>query len=61
MILFMLIITLMLSRIFSEALMSISNKHNHKTFTKSSPENRVVCSPTGPEILTFVSHCSANF
>ena len=27
----------MLSRIFSEALLSISNKHNYKTFTKSPP------------------------
>ena len=32
-----LIITLMLSRIFSEAFMSITNNHNHKTFTKSPP------------------------
>ena len=28
-------IALMLLRIFSEALMSISNKHNYKTFTES--------------------------
>ena len=34
---FVLMITLMLSGIFSEALMSISNKHNCKTLTKSSP------------------------
>ena len=33
----MLIITLMLSRIVSEALTSISNTHNCKTFTKSPP------------------------
>ena len=31
---FVLIITLMLLRIFSGALMSISNTHNYKTFTK---------------------------
>ena len=34
---FVLIIKLMLSRIFSEALISISNKHNYKSFTESSP------------------------
>ena len=34
---FVLMITLMLSRVFSETLMYISNKHNHKTFTKSPP------------------------
>ena len=27
----------MLSRIFSEPLMSVSNKHNYKTFSESSP------------------------
>ena len=34
---FMLIITLMLLRIVSEALTSMSNTHNYKTFTKSPP------------------------
>ena len=34
---FILIIGLMLSRIFNEPLMSISNKHNYKTFTKNFP------------------------
>ena len=33
----------MLSRIFSEALMSISNKHNYKTFTKSPPGSLSHC------------------
>ena len=39
----MLIITLMLSRTFSETLTSISNKDNYETFTK---------------IITFLSHSS---
>ena len=34
---FVLRITLMLSRIFSEPLMSVSNKHNYKTFSESPP------------------------
>ena len=34
---FVLSITLMLSRIFSEPLMSVSNKHNYKTFSESPP------------------------
>ena len=38
-----LIISLMLSRIFSEALMSISNKHNYKIFTKRRPASLLHC------------------
>ena len=34
---FVLRITLMLSRIFSEPHMSVSNKHNYKTFSESPP------------------------
>ena len=34
---FVLRITLMLSRVFSEPLMSVSNKHNYKTFSESLP------------------------
>ena len=34
---FVLIITLMLSKTFSEELMSTSNKHSYKTSTKSPP------------------------
>ena len=34
---FVLRITLMLSRTFSEPLMSVSNKHNYKTFSESPP------------------------
>ena len=33
----------MLSRIFDEPLMSIINKHNYKTFAKSSPASLVHC------------------
>ena len=33
----------MLSRIFSEPLMSISNKHNYKTFSKSPPASLLHC------------------
>ena len=40
---FVLIIKLMLSRIFNVALMSISSKHNHKTFTKSPPASLSHC------------------
>ena len=40
---FVLIITLMLSRIFSEALTSISNKHKYTTFTKSPPASLLHC------------------
>ena len=31
----------MLSRISSEPLMSVSNKHNHKTFSKSPPASLI--------------------
>ena len=34
---FVLRITLMLSKVFSEPLMSVSNKHNYKTFSESLP------------------------
>ena len=37
-----LIITLMLSKIFAEAL-SLNDKHNHKTFTKSPPASLWHC------------------
>ena len=40
---FVLIITLMLSRIFSEALISISNKHSYKIFTESRPTSFLHC------------------
>ena len=39
-------ITLMLSRISSELLMSMSNKHNHKTFSKSPTAYLVHCTET---------------
>ena len=42
-ILVMVIITLRVSRIFSEALMSKREKHNYKTFTKSSPTSLLHC------------------
>ena len=46
-------ITLMLSRIFGEPLMSIlSNKHNHKTLSKSPPASLVHC------IENILSHSS---
>ena len=35
--------TLLLSRIFSQALRSISNKHNYKTFTKNPPASLLHC------------------
>ena len=40
---FVLIITLMLLRIFSETLMCISNKQNYKTFTKGPPAFLLHC------------------
>ena len=42
---FLLIITLMLSRIVSDCTykMSVSNKHNYKTFTKSPPSSSLHC------------------
>ena len=41
---FVLIITLMLSKLFGEALyISISNKHSYKTFTKSPPASLLHC------------------
>ena len=40
---FVLIITLMLSRIFSEAVMFISDKRNLKTFTESLPASLSHC------------------
>ena len=49
---FVLSITLMLSRISSEALTSISNKHNHKTFSKSPPASLIHC------IGNILSHSS---
>ena len=45
-------ITLMLSRIFSEPLMSISNKHNYKTLSKSPPPSLLQC------IRNILSHSS---
>ena len=49
---FVVIITLMLSRVFSEVLMSISDKHNHKTFTKCPPASLLYC------IESILSHSS---
>ena len=40
---FVLIITLMLWRNISEAFMSISKKHNHKTFTRNPPASLLHC------------------
>ena len=40
---FGLIITLTLSKIFSEALMSISDRHSYKAFTKSRPASLLHC------------------
>ena len=49
----------MLSRILGEPLLSISNKHNYKAFSKSPPASLVHC------IDNILSHtsgkCSANF
>ena len=42
----------MLSRIFCEPLMSISNKHNYKAFSKSPPASLVHC------IENVLSHTS---
>ena len=44
--LFVLIITLMLSKIFNEALVLVSNQHNYKTFTKSPPASLLHCIET---------------
>ena len=49
---FVLRIALMLSRIFSEPLTSISNKHNYKTFSKSPPASLLHC------IENILSHSS---
>ena len=38
-----LLLSLMLFRIFSEPLMSISNKHSYKTFSKSPPVSLLHC------------------
>ena len=45
----------MLSIIFSEPLMSISNKHNHKTFSKSPPASLFDC------IGNILSHLSGKW
>ena len=49
---FILRITLMLSIIFSEPLMSVSNKHKYKTFSKSPPASLSHC------IKNILSHSS---
>ena len=41
--LFVLIIKLKISRIFSEALVSVSNRHNYKTSTKGPPASLLHC------------------
>ena len=51
--LFVLIITLMLAKTFSEALMSIRNKQNYKTFTKSRSSSKH-CLFTLMHLLIFV-------
>ena len=45
----------MLSRIFGEPLMSVSNKHNHKTFSKSPLVSLVHC------IENILSHSSGKW
>ena len=45
----------MLSTISSEPLMSISNKHNYKTFSKSPPASLLHC------IRNFLSHSSGKW
>ena len=52
---FVLIITLMLSKIFSEALTSISNKFHSKTFTKSRPASLLHC------IENILNHSSGKY
>ena len=52
---FVLIITLMLSRIFSEARKFIANKHNYKTFTKSPPASLL------HYIKNILNHSSGNY
>ena len=53
---FVLRITPMLSRIFSEPLMFISNKHSYKTFSKGPPEN-ILSHSSGrcPDSLTMAA------
>ena len=45
----------MLSRIFSEPLMSVGNKHNYKTFLKSPPASLIHC------IGNILSHSSGKW
>ena len=45
----------MLSRILSEALMSLSVKYNYKTFTKSPPASLLLC------IANIFNHSSGKF
>ena len=48
-------VTLMLSRIFSEPLMSVSNKQNYKTFSKSRTASLLHC------IGNILSHLSGKW
>ena len=62
-------ITLMLSRISSEPLVSLSNNYNYKTFSKSPPASLVHCienilshsSGKSRDSLTIANHLSFTF